>query len=175
MMGEVVGITTRGFEGAGNLNFAIPVNDAKRMLRNQSATLQDLPNETEGDSKEAPNAQNSYCIMSYNADTDVVVVRHGNQILTAVIQSAVICKEKVKAEGLIANDCEEKVASAASKMVGQILGWKSNANGYFLQDLDGALMVFEWHKDWAYPPGEKYKSWHRVEFWNVKKVEVVQP
>lgn len=47
MMGEVVGITTLGFEGAGNLNFAIPVNDAKRLLMNRSATLQSLPNEEE--------------------------------------------------------------------------------------------------------------------------------
>jgi len=45
MMGEVVGITTRGYEGAGNLNFAIPANDAKRLLLNKSATLSSLPNE----------------------------------------------------------------------------------------------------------------------------------
>jgi hypothetical protein len=45
MMGEVIGITTLVYEGAGNLNFAIPVNDAKRLLRNQSAKLQNLPNE----------------------------------------------------------------------------------------------------------------------------------
>ena len=53
MMGEVVGITTLGFEGAGNLNFAIPVNDAKLLLSNRSAKLQNLPNESEP--KESPN------------------------------------------------------------------------------------------------------------------------
>jgi len=47
MAGEVVGITTLVYEGAGNLNFAIPVNDAKRLLSNQSAKLQNLPNEPE--------------------------------------------------------------------------------------------------------------------------------
>jgi S1-C subfamily serine protease len=47
MMGEVIGITTLGFEGAGDLNFAIPVNDAKRLLSNQSAKFQNLPNEKE--------------------------------------------------------------------------------------------------------------------------------
>ncbi len=47
MMGEVVGITTLGFEGGGNLNFAIPVNDAKRLLSNQSVVLRNLPNEAE--------------------------------------------------------------------------------------------------------------------------------
>jgi hypothetical protein len=47
MMGEVIGITTLVYEGAGDLNFAIPVNDAKRLLSNQSSKLQSLPNETE--------------------------------------------------------------------------------------------------------------------------------
>jgi Trypsin-like peptidase domain len=45
MFGEVVGINTMYLEGGENLNFAIPVNDAKRLLLNQSAKLQDLPNE----------------------------------------------------------------------------------------------------------------------------------
>jgi S1-C subfamily serine protease len=56
IMGEVIGITTLGFEGAGNLNFAIPVNDAKqlllindakRLLLNQYGSLSNLPNEPE--------------------------------------------------------------------------------------------------------------------------------
>jgi hypothetical protein len=47
MAGEVVGITSGFLEGGENLNFAIPVNDAKRLLLNQSATLQSLPNEAE--------------------------------------------------------------------------------------------------------------------------------
>lgn len=47
MAGEVVGITSMYFEGGENLNFAIPVNDAKRLLLNQSATLSSLPNEPE--------------------------------------------------------------------------------------------------------------------------------
>lgn len=46
MIGEVIGITTLGFEGAGNLNFAIPINDAKSLLQNR-AQLQHLPNEPE--------------------------------------------------------------------------------------------------------------------------------
>lgn len=47
MAGEVVGITSMYFEGGENLNFAIPVNDAKRLLLSQSAKLQNLPNEPE--------------------------------------------------------------------------------------------------------------------------------
>lgn len=47
MLGEVVGINTMYLEGGENLNFAIPVNDAKLLLLSQSASLRDLPNETE--------------------------------------------------------------------------------------------------------------------------------
>jgi len=47
MMGEVIGITTLVYEGAGNLNFAIPVNDAKLLLTTQSSALRSLPNEVE--------------------------------------------------------------------------------------------------------------------------------
>src|SRR6266446_4200377 len=45
MRGEVVGINTLYLEGGENLNFAIPVNDAKLLLLHQSAKLQNLPNE----------------------------------------------------------------------------------------------------------------------------------
>jgi hypothetical protein len=50
MAGEVIGITSAALEGGENLNFAIPVNDAKRLL-NRSAELGNLPNEVE---KETP-------------------------------------------------------------------------------------------------------------------------
>ena len=50
MAGEVVGITTMYLKGGENLNFAIPVNDAKRLLRNQTAKLQNLPNGQSSDS-----------------------------------------------------------------------------------------------------------------------------
>ena len=47
MAGEVIGITTMYLKGGENLNFAIPINDAKRLFSNQSAKLQSLPNEAE--------------------------------------------------------------------------------------------------------------------------------
>lgn len=47
MNGEVVGITSSGIDAGENLNFAIPVNDAKLLLENRSATLSSLPDETE--------------------------------------------------------------------------------------------------------------------------------
>lgn len=46
MAGEVIGITTLYLKGGENLNFAIPINDAKRLLLSKSSKLHDLPNET---------------------------------------------------------------------------------------------------------------------------------
>jgi len=45
MAGEVVGITTLYIKGGENLNFAIPINDAKRLLLSNSSEVQALPNE----------------------------------------------------------------------------------------------------------------------------------
>jgi hypothetical protein len=45
MAGEVIGITTMYLKGGENLNFAIPINDAKPLLELDSAKLQDFPNE----------------------------------------------------------------------------------------------------------------------------------
>jgi hypothetical protein len=47
MAGEVVGITTLYLKGGENLNFAIPINDAKRLLLANPSKVQALPNETE--------------------------------------------------------------------------------------------------------------------------------
>ena len=47
MSGEVVGINVMFLEGGESLNFAIPINDAQRLLSEKVAKLQDLPNETE--------------------------------------------------------------------------------------------------------------------------------
>jgi S1-C subfamily serine protease len=45
MFGEVTGINAMFLQGGESLNFAIPVNDAKNLLQNQSAQLEQLPNE----------------------------------------------------------------------------------------------------------------------------------
>jgi hypothetical protein len=52
MFGEVVGINAIFLEGAENLNFAIPVNDAKNLLQNQTAQVQQMPNEPGRDAPE---------------------------------------------------------------------------------------------------------------------------
>ena len=46
MSGEVVGINALFLEGGESLNFAIPINDAQRLLSEKVAKLHDLPNET---------------------------------------------------------------------------------------------------------------------------------
>jgi S1-C subfamily serine protease len=55
MAGEVVGITTAGLRGGENLNFAIPINDAKLMLRATFSTASALPDEVD----EAENHENA--------------------------------------------------------------------------------------------------------------------
>ena len=45
MAGEVVGITTMHIKGGENLNFAIPINDAKHVLPDPGSDLQPVPNE----------------------------------------------------------------------------------------------------------------------------------
>jgi hypothetical protein len=52
MAAEVVGITTLYLEGGENLNFAIPVNDAKRLL-SAGSKVRDFPVETEAAKSEA--------------------------------------------------------------------------------------------------------------------------
>ena len=47
MMGEVIGITSMYLKGGENLNFAIPINDAKQLLRSDSSRVQSFPNEPE--------------------------------------------------------------------------------------------------------------------------------
>ena len=55
MAGEVVGITTSHIKGGQNLNFAIPINDVKPMLRSTLSTVRALPDEAD----EVENHENS--------------------------------------------------------------------------------------------------------------------
>jgi S1-C subfamily serine protease len=47
MTGEVIGITSMYLKGGENLNFAIPVNDAKPLIEFDSAKLHDFPDESD--------------------------------------------------------------------------------------------------------------------------------
>jgi S1-C subfamily serine protease len=81
MAGEVIGITTMYLKGGENLNFAIPVNDAKRLLVADHSELKALPNEqvpleSDGD---GTSAQGQWVLQSYDADKGYTFVRDGVQ------------------------------------------------------------------------------------------------
>jgi S1-C subfamily serine protease len=82
MFGEVIGINSMFLEGGENLNFAIPVNDAKNLLRNQYAELRGLPNEVE---KEAPkeNSKVSPAPPSDGQGLDLPAYREYQELLKA--------------------------------------------------------------------------------------------
>jgi hypothetical protein len=54
MAGEVVGITTSRIKGGENLNFAIPINDVKLMLRARVSTASALPDEVDESDEASP-------------------------------------------------------------------------------------------------------------------------
>ena len=80
MTGEVIGINTMFLGDGQNLNFAIPVNDAKRLLSTQSTMLQNLPNEAEP--KEAPPVE-SPAPSSAGQDLDSPAYRQYQELLKA--------------------------------------------------------------------------------------------
>ncbi len=56
MAGQVIGVTTMYLKGGENLNFAIPINDAKQLLLTRTSNIQNLPNETEQSETDAADA-----------------------------------------------------------------------------------------------------------------------
>ncbi len=80
-------------EGGENLNFAIPVNDAKLLLSNQSAKLQNLPNEAEP--KEAPPKESPGLPLA-GQDLDSPAYRQYQELLTY------ICDELIGVSGYYA-------------------------------------------------------------------------
>lgn len=64
MAGEVIGITTMYLKGGENLNFAIPINDAKRLLLAKSSKIQPLPEEPGQVNGETPDVQSSSVTLS---------------------------------------------------------------------------------------------------------------
>lgn len=62
--GEVIGITTSYLRGGENLNFAIPINDVKRMLITGYSKVRDFPNEAE-DSAASANSENAEPVCAF--------------------------------------------------------------------------------------------------------------
>lgn len=65
MAGEVVGITTLYLEGGENLNFAIPINEAKRLLQAKFSKIQALPNEPESVKPQTHVAESAFSDRDY--------------------------------------------------------------------------------------------------------------
>jgi S1-C subfamily serine protease len=74
MSGKVVGITTSYLRGGENLNFAIPINDVKPMLRTRSSKARALPDEPEPVTAEQTTSPSLEKF--YSAWSGVIVVDH---------------------------------------------------------------------------------------------------
>jgi len=122
MAGEVVGITTMYVKGGENLNFAIPVNDAKSLLRSLSAIAQKFPDEREPKEaeKSAENGDEDDLahIKSYDATERTVVIRLGNKLIAAKITQSTVCEVRPVSEFNSAKDCEP-ASPIAAEFVGQ--------------------------------------------------------
>ena len=78
MAGQVVGVTTLYLKGGENLNFAIPINDAKRLLLAESTKTQTLPNEPEPVEAQTPEAAKALNWISGHMLTRTYTVPNSN-------------------------------------------------------------------------------------------------
>jgi hypothetical protein len=173
MAGEVVGITTLKFKGGENLNFAIPINDAKLLLQKRSAKLQNLPNEADGAT--SPKGANTFVrfhIEAYNPNTGVAKVRYGNKLFTVTVLSAFLCKKKPLDEFDSDRDCE-KVPAEVGTLVGQDIasdeelrkkGVASTFEGYQMTEMVSNLMLMDFGRDK-----------NHTEVLRIEKIEEVNP
>jgi S1-C subfamily serine protease len=105
MAGEVVGITTLYLKGGENLNFAIPINDVKRLLLANSTKLQDLPNETEPVKAQTHNGNPSFPPDYVCLDTVVkAVAPDGGTVFTSLEVKRGECESAVMPSPLSEED-----------------------------------------------------------------------
>jgi hypothetical protein len=179
MRGEVIGITSMGFKGGGNLNFAIPVNDAKRLLLNQSAKLQNLPNEAEKAEPKKANAVVRYHVMAYNPNARALVVRYNNKLFTLTVTSSKECVPKSIEEFMEPysdKDCKN-IRSMAGDLIGQdILDVHDHS-------ADEPGSKFKGYRIFENSPGVDYcfgspampNAIYHFEIWKVVQIEEVNP
>ena len=92
MAGEVIGVTAGILEGGENLNFAVPINEARPLLLTESSKLQNLPNESDAPPTDAPpstkraegiarkeQTEETYYVRERRNETYVIVYR-GHQL-----------------------------------------------------------------------------------------------
>jgi hypothetical protein len=189
MQGEVVGITTMYLEGGENLNFAIPVNDAKLLLSHRSAKLQNFPDEAEPEETPKKTSENEafvrFRVISYDRNARVVIVRRGDQLFTTTVLSAQVCNYggKPAEEFETKKDCTN-APSVAGELVGQdipsslevftSLGHKFE--GYMLTNPEpnGSFLLYEIRRNPVDSSGTYTGDFHN-EVWWVEKVESIQP
>jgi hypothetical protein len=169
-------------EGGENLNFAIPVNDAKRLLLNQSPTLQNLPNETEKepptDAKDAVFLKGHkpnpfywiYHIMAYDSRTGAVIVRNKGQLITVTVIESCSWAEGQHIDQ--AKDCKRNT-SVAGNLVGRDVasGW------YFISKATESMGFLPTAvRDYWISVDTEYITLHgaernMLELWRIEKVE----
>ena len=185
MAGEVVGITTMYLKGGENLNFAIPINDAKRLLTTskepstvvhpipglESATTEPKGDPTFSKIKIPPR----YHIISFEPNTRIVMVRQGNKLFTAKVVDAYVCKFD-KAQTMEEFD-SEKPCKQSSSIAGDLVG----------QDIASIKEVIVMHEtfDGYYLTGSPFNGLAESrrnspvfeahsEVWRIEKIEEVQ-
>ena len=121
MAGEVVGITTMYLKGGENLNFAIPINDAKLLLRGHS-TIQKFPDEPEtkeaSTSEDKADEERMSHIKSYDSEARIVVFQYGNKLFQAKVSRSLLCEDRPVSEFNADKDCEH-ISPIAGDYVGQ--------------------------------------------------------
>ncbi len=124
MAGEVVGITTSHLVGGENLNFAIPINDVKPMLRSRRSKTHSLPDEPEPDEKAQATvpaqAENNQCDEEYDSlkrnIIAVVRVQHNNlppAFLAQIAEHNKKCRNAVVAGQILRQERADEEARAA--------------------------------------------------------------
>jgi Trypsin-like peptidase domain len=144
MAGEVIGITTYGIKGGENLNFAIPVNDAKHLLLTRFSKIQGLPNEAEGvkrqkhDGDATPSGNlgaRDYYQQLYDAggfSSSIATTSHGEPEISTVPSATHVCFEDdagaVDFFTFFAMGYDEAYAKASAKSKEIVLqkDWKQN-------------------------------------------------
>jgi tetratricopeptide (TPR) repeat protein len=102
MAGEVVGITTSHLVGGQNLNFAIPINDVKLMLRSTLSRVRALPDEPEPDEKaDETNAEVRATQAAHEAQESALKAQHEAEIAKARADMLARWEQKVASDPFV--------------------------------------------------------------------------
>ena len=142
MTGEVIGITTLYLKGGENLNFAIPINDAKLLLLKHPIQLQALPNEPEPKETQTDASNKDFMrIKSYDTAGRIVIIQYDNQLIRAKVIQSLSCNTSTPIEKYDSKkDCE-----TIDPIAGEYVGRDIPTFVYFMQHPNP-------HPDCAHPP-----------------------